>query len=93
MSTVLSPTPSHNFLRPAPEPPPSTTGDGNSKFSPNASATMVAYGRTVDEPVTCTLSLANAVVDVRATTAATVSNVFIFYPFVNINARETFYTL
>ncbi len=42
MSMVFSPTPSHIFLRPAPEPPPSTTGVGKSKFSPKASATMVA---------------------------------------------------
>jgi hypothetical protein len=61
MSTVFSPTPSQSFLRPAPDPPPSTTGEGKSKFSPNASETMVAYGRTVDDPVTWTLSLANAV--------------------------------
>jgi hypothetical protein len=42
MSMVFSPTPSQSFLRPAPEPPDSTTGVGNSKFSPKASATIEA---------------------------------------------------
>ena len=50
MSIVFRPTPSHIRLRPAPEPPPSTIGVGKSKFSPNASATIEAYGSTVDEP-------------------------------------------
>ncbi|MNT64493.1 hypothetical protein D3C72_2023980 [compost metagenome] len=42
MSMVFSPTPSQSFLRPAPEPPDSTTGVGKSVFSPKASATMEA---------------------------------------------------
>ena len=42
MSMVLSPTPSQNFFRPADEPPDYTTGVGNVKFSPKASATISA---------------------------------------------------
>jgi hypothetical protein len=42
MSVVFSPTPSQKRRRPVDEPPDSTTGVGKSKFSPKASATMVA---------------------------------------------------
>ncbi|MNL85068.1 hypothetical protein D3C87_2132490 [compost metagenome] len=42
MSMVFSPTPSQSFLRPAPEPPDSTTGVPKSVFSPKASATIDA---------------------------------------------------
>src|SRR5210317_666485 len=59
-SIVFSPTPSQKRFKPTDEPPDSTTGVGKSKFSPNASATIDAYGRTVDEPATCTLSRATA---------------------------------
>ena len=60
MSVCSVPTPWQKRLRPADEPPDSTTGVGNSKFSPKASATIEAYGRTVDEPATWTLSRADA---------------------------------
>ena len=42
MSMVFSPTPSQKRLRPAEEPPDSTTGVGKSLFSPKASATIDA---------------------------------------------------
>ena len=42
MSIWSSPTPSQKRASPAPVPPPSTTGVGKSKFSPKASAAMVA---------------------------------------------------
>jgi hypothetical protein len=42
MSMVFSPTPSQKRLRPADEPPDSTTGVGKSVFSPKASATIEA---------------------------------------------------
>ena len=41
ISVVFVPTPSHILFLPAPDPPDSTTGVGKSKFSPNASATIV----------------------------------------------------
>ena len=47
---VFSPTPSQKRLRPADDPPDSTIGVGRSKFSPKASATIDAYGSTVEEP-------------------------------------------
>ena len=50
ISMVFSPTPSQKRLRPADDPPDSTTGVGKSKFSPKASATIDAYGSTVEEP-------------------------------------------
>ena len=46
---MFSPTPSHIFLRPAPEPPPSTTGVGKSKFSPKASATINGVFELLDK--------------------------------------------
>ena len=60
MSMVFSPKPSQKRFNPDEDPPDSTTGVGKSKFSPKASATIEAYGNTVDEPATCTLSRAYA---------------------------------
>jgi hypothetical protein len=66
MSIVFSPTPSQKRFRPPEDPPDSTTGVGKSKFSPNASATMDAYGRTVEDPATWTWSRATAAVAPKA---------------------------
>ncbi|MEO1455590.1 MAG: hypothetical protein AAFV31_17395, partial [Pseudomonadota bacterium] len=49
MSIVFSPTPSQKRLRPADEPPDSTTGVGKSKFSPKASSTVLPYATIVAE--------------------------------------------
>ena len=69
-SIVFSPTPSQKRFRPELEPPDSTTGVGKSKFSPKASATIDAYGRTVDDPAICTWSRAAAVVTQSAERAS-----------------------
>ena len=69
-SMLLTPMPSQNRLRPAEDPPDSTTGVGKSVLSPKASATIDAYGRTVDEPAIWMLSLAAAVVAPSAATTA-----------------------
>src|SRR5690606_19801108 len=50
-SMVFSPTPLQNSLRPPEEPPDSTTGVLKlDTVSPKFSATILAYGSTVDEP-------------------------------------------
>src|SRR5690606_39719517 len=48
---VLSPTPLQNCFKPPDEPPEPTTGVLNcGKVLPNSSATILAYGSTVEEP-------------------------------------------
>src|SRR5262245_58237939 len=60
-SILSSPTPAQNCFRPADEPPDSITGVLRlEKVLPNCSATMLAYGRTVDDPATLTWSRAKA---------------------------------
>ena len=72
---------SQNFAIPAPVPPPSTIGVLNSKFSPNASAAIMANGKTVELPVTCMLSLAAAAVNVANVSATLSANIFIKFPY------------
>src|SRR5690554_1795996 len=64
ISMVFSPTPWQNWRRPPPEPPEPTTGVLNcGKLLPNSSATMLAKGRTVDEPAIWRVSRAMAAVE------------------------------
>ena len=71
MSIVLSPTPVQNCFKPPEEPPEPTTGVLNcGKVLPNSSATILAYGRTVEEPAIWMVSRAAlAVVTAAADTA------------------------
>ena len=72
MSGVSGPTPEQNSLKPPPVPVDSTTGVLNFPPLPSASATVVANGYTVDDPVTWTLSRATAAA--AASEASTVAD-------------------
>ena len=60
ISGCLDPIPLQKSFNPPPEPVLSTIGVGNLVFLPNASATAVEKGNTVDEPTMCIVSLALA---------------------------------
>ena len=64
------PTPEQNSLKPPPVPVDSTTGVLNLPALPKLSATVVANGYTVEEPVIWTLSRAVAAKEASAPTVA-----------------------
>src|SRR5690606_15738032 len=72
MSIVASPRPAQNCFRPAPEPPDSTIGVLNfENVLPKRSATMLAYGSTVEEPATLTWSRPASAAPAKARVPAT----------------------